>query len=203
MLRVTECSGADAVDGNFGGGTEPESIAHSAYMLMYMRRLDVPSICQALTTDAIPSNLSTLFTEDEAEGRRLASLVSIRYCAVDDLLAVQGIGLLPADHKFRTVAVQATSTFSGLRAELSRVLDCKADDVLLMNYTPSPPFSITYERYADAHTAVRSSRSLDAPGFNVVMFVCHRNRICNVQLGLQRVVVVKAFRDTDCQKLML
>jgi len=188
---VTAATSADAIAGTFGGGVAP-----SAYMLMYMRQRDVTLICRPLSPDAIPTHLSSKFTTEEAEELRLSSLVHVRYCTSDDLLAVQGIGLLPINRPFATILAEATCTVGGLRAQFSQVLGWPLGDVMLMSYTPSPPFSLSYEIDAASLPVAHWSKLRNAPEVNVVMFVCHRNRICNVQLGLQRVVVVKAFRDT-------
>ena len=64
---MSSCSKKEAIYSNYGGSNEDTGFIKSctnAYMLVYIRKEEVPTILSDVTTDKIPVSLSQRFTDE-------------------------------------------------------------------------------------------------------------------------------------------
>jgi hypothetical protein len=198
--RVTRVDRKAAMDNNFG----ETGLSTNAYVLVYIRECDLQShVWSPRPSQAMPSTMRDQFVAEEAEELTRSSMMSVKYCTSDDLMLVSDIGLLPADHKFKSVIVQVYSTIGALRDQFATRLECTRSNVLVMGYLPA--FTCCYEddfQTLDTIVPRKRQRSQEEDS-GMVMCVCRRDRICNAQGRVDRVVVIKRFSAVDSQLTVL
>jgi len=64
---VSRCTSKEAIDRNYGGYDEDISAKHStnAYMLVYIRKSEIPRVLEPIDQSAIPQTLITKLEEEK------------------------------------------------------------------------------------------------------------------------------------------
>ena len=209
--RVSAATPEQAIDGNFGVTPSQATVGFkrcsNAYMLVYVRAGDVPTVCKDVPLESVPLALRERFDAEEAVDRKKQELklqqkfnVLVNYCTVDDLKGIPGKGLLPSDHTFRTLFIRKSLAVSALRAEFASGMKCSPSDVLLLNYksysqsrgTGCQQFTKSYE--SDQEPVFRLLEKEKGNGWDpMVCFVCRKCDVANAQNGIKNVVVVKSY----------
>ncbi len=214
--RVSAATPEQAIESNFGVTPSQANVGFkrcsNAYMLVYVREADLPVVCKDVALESVPLALRQRFDAEQAldqekQQKKLQERFNlcVSYCIEDDLKGVEGKGLLPQDHTYRSLVIRKSAPVSALRAEFASILKCDAAEVALLNYQS---FTASKNATCFRHQFNKSYENDEEPVFRLVdrekanqwdpriIYACRRRDVANTQYGVKHVVVVKIYDVT-------
>jgi ubiquitin carboxyl-terminal hydrolase 7 len=211
--RVSVATPDQAIDSNFGVTPSQATVGFkrcsNAYMLVYVREADLPVVCKDVPLESVPLALRQRFDAEQAldqqkQKKKLEERfnVSVNYCIEDDLKGILGKGLLPDDHRFRSLVIRKSATVAALRTEFASSLKCDPSEVVLLNYR-----SHAAAKHATSvrHQFDKSYDNNDEPVFRLldrekgnqwdpmIVYACRQRDVANTKFGIKHVVVIKVY----------
>jgi hypothetical protein len=211
--RVSAATPEQAIESNFGVTPSQANVGFkrcsNAYMLVYVREADLPTVCKDVPLESVPLALRQRFDAEQAldlqkQQKKLQERfnLSVSYCIEEDLKSIAGKGLLPSDHTYRSLVIRKSHPVSALRAEIASTLRCEPAEVVLLNYQS---FSAGKHAASFRHQFSKSYDIDDEPVFRLIdrekanqwdpmiIYACRRRDVANTQYGIKHVVVIKIF----------
>jgi hypothetical protein len=217
--RVSAATPEQAINSNFGVTPSQAQAAgfkrcSNAYMLVYVREADLPVVCKDVPLESVPIALRNRFDAEQAadvkkQEKKLQEKfnVSVNYFTEDEFKNIAGKGLVPDDHKPRSLTIRKSAKVATLRQEFASVLKCEPAEVMILNYKShaagkhsqifSYQFDKSYEN--DDEPVFRLLEREKGNGWDpMIAYVCRRRDVANVRHhGIQNVALIKVYDAGD------